>query len=285
MGPSSRSWSQYSCLWPQFSEKSCSLFQSLEAERDRQEEYNLCERSSLVKKWGELWGGKKGFWWKCKGYCYRYSTFSDSQAWRSSLYMYVCKSVNHSWNAEILIPIKDVDSKYPLQFKTQSELNKVICWWIIATLCCESNYIDFKKGTTYCEKCCEMNAFETFCHFVCLIELSTATHNILQESIDLTLSLLVTLSNVVIVWVWRKTNKGSNWSIWKELLVPNNGSLSPTIELQQWSVTSMWPEETISSPLTPWKWEVWPMSSETSKNEAKMSNKCFGFVTDLTWEV
>lgn len=64
-----------------------------------------------------------------------------------------------------------------------------------------------KKGTADCEKCCEMKAFETFCHFARLIELPIATHNILQENIDLTLSLLVTLSNVVIVWVWCKNKQ------------------------------------------------------------------------------
>lgn len=95
-----------------------------------------------------------------------------------------------------------------------------------------------------------------FCHFVWLIELPIATYNILQENIDLTLSLSVNLSYVVIVWVWCKTNKGLNWPIWQELLVANNGPTSPTKECQQWSVTSMWPAETIFKPFETLKCDV-----------------------------
>lgn len=175
--------------------------------------------------------------------------FSQS---RANKHFVMQLSVNHSSNAEILIPIKDVDFKDLFLFNTYSDLNKVICWWKRVTLCWESNAIDHKERHTAWWKPLEMNAFGASCHFVWLIELSIATYNILQENIDLTLSLSVTLTDVVIVWVQYKTNKGSNCPIWQELLVSNNGSPSPTKELQQWTVTSMWPEEPISTPLKPW---------------------------------
>lgn len=119
----------------------------------------------------------------------------------------VCKCVNHSHDAEVLITINDVGPKDPLQFNTQLDLKKVIWWRIIVTLCCESTNIDFEKVSRRGEKHAEMNAFETFCHFVWLIELPIATYNILRENIDLTLSLSANLSYVVIVWVWCKNKQ------------------------------------------------------------------------------
>lgn len=132
---------------------------------------------------------------------------------------------------------------------------RLICWWILATLCCESNAIDFKKGAHHGDKHSDINAFETFCPKLPI------AYNTLQGTIDLTLSLSVTLSSVV--------NQGSNWPIWQELLAPSNVCPCTTKELQQWTVTSMWPEETISSPLQPWnaKYEHWALVDPNVRQE------------------
>ncbi len=129
-----------------------------------------------------------------------------------------------------------------------------------------------------------MNSFETF-----RLELPLATYNILQGNIDLTLSLSATLSSVVIVCVWCKTNKGSNWPNWQESLVSNNGSPSPTKEPQQWTVTSTWPEETISSPLKPWnvKYEPRTLVHPRVKQECAINflqKQIWDLVVHLTWE-
>lgn len=101
------------------------------------------------------------------------------------------------------------------------------------------------------------------------LELPTATYNILQEDIDLTLSLSV--SDVEIVRVWCKTNKGSNWPIWQELLLCNNG-----LPLSYKRAAAMnchihvargdhFKSQTL-------KYKVWAMSCGESKSEARMCN-------------